>query len=100
MGGRTNIENMEPTAHIQAQDRSGNWITTSTTINKPTYILSAMRQTKTLFGEDYLLLARLLLLAFPFLSPTHSGYRGDSNSMFLDMPMAHVRVFVISRIAP
>jgi len=51
MSDRTDLENMEPTAHIQAQDRSGNWITTSTTINKSTYILSAMRQTKTLFGD-------------------------------------------------
>jgi hypothetical protein len=51
MSDRTNFENMEPTAHIQTQDRSGNWITTSTTINKSTYILSAMRQAKTLFGD-------------------------------------------------
>jgi predicted secreted Zn-dependent protease len=41
---------MEPTALIQTQDRSGNWITTTTTINQPTYVLTAMRQTKEQMG--------------------------------------------------
>lgn len=46
------IENMEPTAYIQAQDHSGNWVTMSTTINGSTYVLTAMRHTRERTGSQ------------------------------------------------
>jgi hypothetical protein len=38
------------TAFIQIQDNSGNWIVASTTINKSTYVLTAMRQAAVLYA--------------------------------------------------
>jgi hypothetical protein len=49
MTGKTpNLQDMEPTAYIQNQDRSGNWITISTTINTASFILDGMRKVQAL----------------------------------------------------